>query len=98
MTRRVVRTAWGAVVMVRQEDATVKDAFAVARLLGSRHTEGLSIWKACEIVYKARAHKLEPFDLFMISESYLCDDLDHAVIKALEIRELYARPLSRIDA
>lgn len=84
--------------MIQQEDATPKDALAVARLLCSPHTEGLTIERACQIVYKARVYRLEPFDLYLISEAYLCDDLDHAVTKALEMKALYARPFSEADA
>jgi len=88
----------GAVIMIQQEDATPKDALDVARLLCSPHTEGLTVERACQIVYKARVHKLEPFDLYLISECYVYDDLDHAVTKALEMKALYARPLSQADA
>lgn len=95
VTRRVVYGAFGAVVAVRQEHAPWKDALAAFRLLSSPHTEGLTIAQTVDIIFRARVHKLDPFDLWLIFDGYVCDDLDHAVTKALEVRAFYAAPLSR---
>lgn len=100
MTSAIRRTVWGvygAFVVLREDDGTVKDALAVYRLLQSRETEGLTVESAIAIAYKAHVHKLDPFDLWMTWEAYVCDDLDHAVTKALEMRALYARPPVRFD-
>jgi hypothetical protein len=77
--------------MVRQEDGTLKDALEAYRLLASAHTDGLTVAQAVAIVERARVHKLDPFDLWMIFDSEAYDDLDEAVMKALRMRALYGR-------
>jgi hypothetical protein len=89
---RTVYGAYGALSVLRDDDGTVKEALAVYRLLRSCETEGLTVEQAIAIAQKARVHKLDPFDLWMTWEAYVCDDLDHAVTKALEMRALYANP------
>jgi len=95
MTRRVMRGVLGAAAMAMHEGARLKDALAAAGLLWSPHTEGMTIALATEIVWKARAHKLDPFDLWMVLDAYLCEDVNHAVFKALELRALYAGTVPR---
>jgi hypothetical protein len=94
VTCRVVYGLYGAAMAVRQEHAPFKDALAAFRLLASPHTEGLTIDQTLDILFKARMHKLDPFDLWMVFDGYVCDDIDAAVIKTLEIRALYERPRS----
>jgi hypothetical protein len=71
-------------------DGSPKDVLVTFQLLDSPHTEGLTARNAIAIVKKARVHKLDPFDLWMIFDGYVCDDLDEAVIKAIEIKAMYA--------
>lgn len=87
--------AYGAIATLRDDDGTIKDALAVFRLLQVRETEGLTIRQAIAIAQKAHVHRLDPFDLWMTYEAYTCDDLDHAVTKALELRAFYAGPPQR---
>ena len=91
VTCRVVRGLWGAFVVARQEDGKLKDALEAFRLLASVHTEGLTVAEAIAIVERARVHKLDPFDLWMIFDSEAYADLDEAVMKALRARALYGR-------
>lgn len=97
VTGRVVHGLCGAlVVAVRQEREQWKDALAAFWLLSSSHTADLTIGQAAKIISKARVHKLEPFDLWMVFDGYACDDLEHAVTRALEMRAFYAAP--RVEA
>lgn len=82
---------YGAIAMLR-DDGTVKDALAAYRLLEAHETEGLTIEQAIQIVHKAHRNGLDPFDLWMTYEAYVCDDLDHAVTKVLEMRAFYETP------
>lgn len=91
-TCRFLRGLYGAVTMMR-EDGSIKDALSTFRLIDSPHTEGLTVANAIAIAQKASEHKIDPFDLWMVFDGYVCDDLDHAVIKVLEMKALYERPL-----
>lgn len=90
-TCRVVHGLFGAVAAVRQDDSAPKDALTVFRLLCSVHTEGLTIAQAVDIAFKARVHRLDPFDLWMVFDGYHCDNLDHAVTQALDMQAFYRR-------
>jgi hypothetical protein len=89
---RTLCGVYGAIAMLRDDDGTVKDALAVYRLLAAHETDGLTVEHAMQIAYKARMHRLDPFDLWMTWEAYICDDLDDAVTKVLEMQALYAHP------
>lgn len=93
MTCRVLYGAYGALTALRSDGAdtlpeTLKDAFATFRLLASRHTTGLRAFDAIAIAERARVHKLDPFDVWMLYDQGACS-LDDAVLKALEMRAFY---------
>lgn len=103
---RVMRGVHGAVVMARWArrhntnwPETAKASLASLQLLRAPHVEELTARDAIAVVRKARAHGVEPFDLWMVFNTYDCDDLDHAVTKVLEMKELYAieREPSELD-
>jgi hypothetical protein len=87
-----VHGLWGAGMAVRHDGGTLKDALATYRLLVSEHTEGLTVAEAFAIASKAHVYKIDPFDLWMVLDGYHCDDLDHAVLKTLEMKALYDAP------
>ena len=100
-TCRAVYALTGAVAMVRRKRlrplgarAVLKDALETWRLLYSPHTDGLTAEQAVKLVSAARTAGLDPFDLWCIFESYNCEDLEQAVIKALEMQAFWARPFS----
>jgi hypothetical protein len=101
-----MKGARGAAAMARgrlkqlEGQGLLKDVLVTFQLLYSPHTEGLTAANAIAIVNKARAHKLDPFDLWMIFDGYVCDDLDQAVVKAIEMKTLYdpSTPLTPMDS
>lgn len=98
LTCRVLYGVAGAVVAARRDEVTLKDALATFRLLASAHTEGISIEIAIKIATRAHAHKLDPFDLWVLYEAPDCYTVDDALLKALEMRaffEVGGDPLDR---
>lgn len=89
MTCRALYGGYGALKALRSDGGeTLKDAFAVFRLLASRHTTGLRAADAIAIAERARVHRLDPFDVWMIYDLESCG-VDDAVAKVLEMRAFY---------
>jgi hypothetical protein len=97
---RVGKASFGAVQVMRH-GVGVKHAFDALALAvsphtaGNDHASGLEYEQALRIVLRAHQHGLDFFDLWLVFDGYVCDDLDEAVNKLLELHATYDAPVPR---
>lgn len=97
---RFVRAAFGTLRVIRNGIAP-KTAFGAFRLAthpftaGNDHAPGLTYREALRVVIRAKQEDVDTFDLWLIFDGYVCEDLDEAVSKLREMNAIYDSPIGR---
>lgn len=97
---RVGKAAFAAVQVMRHGIGvkTAFDALALAvspHTAGNDHAPGLEYDRALKIVLRADREGLDFFDLWLVLDAYVCEDLDEAVKKLREMHAIYEGPVPR---